>query len=58
MEASDHDDRKWRRAKPKKRRSWAKALLRPQTWKTIVAVGMWITRVIWLLYKIIDFMRE
>ena len=57
METLDRDDRKWRRVK-QNRRKWAKALMRPQTWKVVVAVGVGITRVIWVLYKIIHFMRE
>jgi hypothetical protein len=58
MEASDHDDRKRRRVKLGKRRSWAKVLLRPQTWKMMVAVGIALTRVIWIIYKAVHFMRE
>jgi hypothetical protein len=58
MEASDHDDRKRRWVKPRKRRSWAKALLRPQTWKTMAVAGIAITRVIWIIYKAVHFMRE
>lgn len=57
MDTSDQDDRRWRWVKAL-RRSLANALVRPQTWRTIVTVGMWIARAIWLFYRIIHFMRE
>lgn len=58
METSDQFDRKRRRMKSRGRQSWAKCLLRPQTLKSLIAVGRLVTRVVWLIYSIVRVFRE
>lgn len=57
MSKSDQDDRRWRWVKAL-RRNLANALMRPQTWRMIVTVGIWVARAIWAFYRVIHFMRE
>ena len=58
METSKHNDRERRRTKLSTRSIWAKALLRPKTVTFLVAVGKFITNVVWLYYLIIKVLRE
>lgn len=58
MEASDRFDRKRRRAKPHAGKRWAKSLIRPRTVKLLIGVGVWITRVLWLIYALVKVFRE
>jgi hypothetical protein len=58
METSDRFDRKRRRVKPKAAKSWAKPFIKPQTVKLLIGVGVWITRVLWLIYSLIKVFRE
>jgi hypothetical protein len=47
-----------RRKKASKRRRWAKPLIRPQTLKTVFAIGRWIAQIFGLALAIIKFFRE
>lgn len=58
METSKNIDRERRRVGSRKRWNWAKALIHPQTIKTLVTVGKWITQVIYIALAIIKFLRE
>ena len=58
MEASEDIDQERRRAKRRKRISWAKALLHPQTFKRLVTMGKLITQVLRIVYEIIRIFRE
>jgi hypothetical protein len=51
-------DRERRRTKLAKRTKWATALLRPLTFKTLVMVGVWTTRVVWVVYRLSKVFRE
>ena len=57
MLKSDQDDRRWQWVKLPWR-ALAKALMRPETWRTIVRVGIWATQVAELFIRVITFMRE
>ena len=52
MDMSEDVDRERRRVK-KKRSTWARALVRPQTIKTAIAVGKVIAEVLTAAYKLI-----
>lgn len=60
MTTSDRIDRKQRQVKATKRngRAWAKLLVRPGTLKFLVSLGLQVTRVVWMICKIIKFLRE
>lgn len=47
-----------RRKKLSKRRRWAKPLIRPQTLKTVFAVGRGIAQILGLALAVIRFFRE
>ncbi len=46
------------RVKKEQRRSWAKALIRPQTLKMIIAFGRWTLRILQLVDTIIKVFRH
>lgn len=58
MVTSEHSDRERRRTKPETRGSWTKVLINPKTVTFLVAVGKFITLVMWLYYKLIKILRE
>jgi hypothetical protein len=51
-------DRGRRRTKLRRRNKWATVLLRPLTFKTLVSVGVWTTRVVWVIYRLSKVFRE
>jgi hypothetical protein len=51
-------DRGRRRTKLSKRKRWATAIMRPVTFRTLVIVGVWATRVIWAVYRLSKVFRE
>jgi hypothetical protein len=51
-------DRGRRRTKLSKRKRWATILVRPLTFKTLVTVGVWATRVVWAVYRLSKVFRE
>jgi hypothetical protein len=46
------------RKKASKRRRWAKPFIRPQTLKTVFAIGRWIAQILGLVLAIIKIFRE
>ena len=58
MTPSANSDRERRRTKVKKWEGWAKRLVNPRTLRSVIAVGVLVTRVLWLIYRIINFWRE
>ena len=44
--------------KPRVRPSWAKVLMRPQTFKTLVTLGIVVERVLHMILQIIEVFRE
>ncbi|MEH2512417.1 hypothetical protein V1291_003771 [Nitrobacteraceae bacterium AZCC 1564] len=58
MSNEGYFDRGQRRTKLSKRKRWATILKRPLTFKTLVIVGVWTTRVIWAVYRISKVFRE
>jgi hypothetical protein len=57
MDTSEDIDRERRRVK-KKRSTWAKALMRPQTFRTLVAVGKLIAEAIRVFHELYKVLRE
>jgi|APThiThiocy_cv2_1041547.scaffolds.fasta_scaffold38058_3 hypothetical protein len=51
-------DRERGRTKLSKRKRWATIFKQPLTFKTLVIVGVWATRVIWAVYRISKVFRE
>jgi hypothetical protein len=51
-------DRGRRRTKLSKRKRWATTIMRPVTFRTLVIVGVWTTRVIWAVYRLSKVFRE
>jgi hypothetical protein len=51
-------DRGRRRTKLSKRKRWATTMMRPLTFRTLVIVGVWTTRVIWAAYRLSKVFRE
>jgi hypothetical protein len=49
---SGYFDRKRRRTNVVRRQKWATCLVRPLTLRTLIATGVWITRVIWIIYRL------
>ena len=58
MSNEGYFDRGRRRTKLSKRKQWATIFKRPLTFKTLVIVGVWTTRVIWVVYRISKVFRE
>ena len=46
------------RVKTERRRRWATALVRPQTVKTVAAVGRWVVMILKLIYAIVRVFRD
>lgn len=57
METLDQNEERGR-VKTERRRRWAKALVRPQTVKTVAAVGRWIVTILKLIYAIVRVFRD
>lgn len=47
-----------RRRKKLSKRRWAKPLIRPQTLKTMIAIGQWVAQILGFVLAIIRFFRE
>ena len=58
MDASDRIDRKRRRVKPRSRQSWARRLANPRTLRILISLGQLATRIAWLIYLLIGFLRD
>jgi hypothetical protein len=51
-------DRGRRRTKSSVGNWWAKALLRPGTFKNVVALGKIVVRLVWIIYSVIAFFNR
>lgn len=58
MATLDHPDRERRRTKSKKEASWARALMKPATFKVMVQVGKLIFALLRLAIKVHQLFRE
>lgn len=58
MDPSANFDRERRRTKAGKRKTWATSLMRPATLRIVIAVGVQVARVAWMVYRMIHFWRE
>lgn len=58
MDTLDQRDRKRRRAKPKGKLAWAKALVRPKTLKALLILGPALAKALYWIFKIIEVFRN